>query len=321
MTHEPRYKQTPPQLHLRGSDISLYLHCTDHIPAPTQQTMSEISPHRLFQISEIIELILGHVPPVELLGSCRAVCRVWNEVVSTSWLLKYYSITGLHPTQRLSAISLLQLTPAARSILSLFWEKLYALVTIPGIKERRNEFLTELYRLYTSYKHPFQTIALFQPPPGHQGDLSYYNVVFTPPLRCGDRHEIGRAFEVLFAQDDEELLQNTYPLQNIAYTLCENAYYVENHDFLRKNPFYSSFYAHYGSTKYFIPRSVLFKVEVPQENGRSSQGGKPGIPETGFWGGSWSGWETARLKSRERYVSAEFSVEGSFSVATRQVGY
>ncbi|KAF3316949.1 hypothetical protein TWF173_000954 [Orbilia oligospora] len=274
---------------------------------------------RLFSIPEILELILRHVPPLELLGSCRAVCLAWNEVISTSWLLKYYSITGLYPQEQLSAISLLQLTPAARGILSLFWQKLHGLLAKAGRKDP--ELAGILYKLYTSFQHPLRTIVLFQPPPGQQQNLEFYKI--TPPaLRCYDRDAEGRrrlVFDSLFAQNNgyEDLKEGNYPLQNIAYTFCERAYHLEPQTSSRIS-YNGDFYNPYRDRTYSKPRSVRVKVHIPRITDEPVEDQSVISSDTQSRDMPWGRLIGEPLQPWERVVSVEFSREEPFTVSAQQ---
>ncbi|KAK6497225.1 hypothetical protein TWF506_004699 [Arthrobotrys conoides] len=279
---------------------------------------------QLFIIPEILELILQHVPPLELLGSCRAVNLTWNSVISTSWLLKYYSITGLNPQQRLSAISHLQLTPAARSILSLFWKKLHGLLieAEPGDPDLSGE----LYKLYTSFRHPLQKIVVFQPPPGHQQSLEFYKIIPRAPfvLQCHDRDEEGRrrlAFKRLFSQNNgyEEIQAGTYPLQNIAYALCEWTHYPGAQAFLRSSFHEDSYNAH-GERIYFRPISIKIKVQIPPTTNQSREHKSISsvMQSSDMRLGHILG---EQLPTCERVISIEFSRRGQFTVSAKQAEY
>ncbi|KAF3173533.1 hypothetical protein TWF788_008906 [Orbilia oligospora] len=277
----------------------------------------------LFSIPEIIEQVLQHVPPLELLGSCRAVCLVWNRVISTSWLLKYYSITGLYPQQQLSAISLLQLTPAARGILSLFWQKLHDLLAKAGRKDP--ELASILYKLYTSFQHPLRTIVLFQPPPGQQQNLESYKTTSPPALRCHDRDAEGRrrlVFESLFAQNNgyEDLEEGNYPLQNIVYTLCERAHHLEPQTFLRIS-YNGDFYTPYGDRTYFKPRSVRVKVHIPRVTNEPVEDQSVISSDIHSRDMRWGRLIGEPLQPWERVVSVEFSREEPFTVSAKQAEY
>ncbi|KAK6541574.1 hypothetical protein TWF694_007377 [Orbilia ellipsospora] len=73
---------------------------------------------------EIAELVLLEVPAVELLTTCRRVCRIWRDLIDTSSpKLRYYSLSGLdlHGQQNPDGQIL---TPLAIEVLSIFWKRL-----------------------------------------------------------------------------------------------------------------------------------------------------------------------------------------------------
>ncbi|KAF3170757.1 hypothetical protein TWF751_006585 [Orbilia oligospora] len=282
--------------------------------------MSASSCSHLFSIPEIIEQVFKHVPPLELLGSCCAVCLGWNRAISTSWLLKYYSITGLYPRQQLSAISPLQLTPAARSILSLFWQKLHGLLAKAGRKNP--ELASILYKLYTSFQHPLRTIVLFQPPPGQQQNLESYKITSPPALRCPDRDAEGcrrLVFESLFAQNNgyEDLKEGNYPLQNIVYTLCERAHHLEPETSSRIS-YSGDFYNPYGDRTYFKPRSVRVKIYIPRITDELVENQSVISSDTQSRDMRWGRLIGEPLQPWERVVSVELSREEPFTVSAQQ---
>ncbi|KAF3908725.1 hypothetical protein AA313_de0200534 [Arthrobotrys entomopaga] len=73
---------------------------------------------------EIAELVLLEIPAVELLTTCRLVCRTWRDLIDTSSpKLRYYSLSGLnlHGQQNPNGQIL---TPLAIEVLSIFWKRL-----------------------------------------------------------------------------------------------------------------------------------------------------------------------------------------------------
>ncbi|KAK6498370.1 hypothetical protein TWF481_010962 [Arthrobotrys musiformis] len=228
--------------------------------------MPDPSSSCLFSIPEILELVLQHVPPLDLLSSCRAVCRTWNDIISTSWTLKYYATTGLDSDQYLLGVPRPELTPAARDILSLFWRRLYTFLNT--VELGNPKFLPGLYKLYTSFEYPFQNIITVRPPQGRKRDFNFHKITFRRVLRSRDRDAEERrrsVFEKVFGQNGgyEELQAGTHPLRNIAYALCERAHHLEPERFLSLSH-HGDFYAFYGDPTYFKPTAVRFKIKHPR---------------------------------------------------------
>ncbi|KAK6506890.1 hypothetical protein TWF481_005348 [Arthrobotrys musiformis] len=97
----------------------------------------------IFLIPELAEKILLEVPALQVLTTCRAVCKTWRDLIDTSSPdLKYYSTSGLkrpstctsnivagpsRPRQRpppYLAPHPQLLTPIAVDVLTIFWKKL-----------------------------------------------------------------------------------------------------------------------------------------------------------------------------------------------------
>ncbi|EPS43110.1 hypothetical protein H072_2895 [Dactylellina haptotyla CBS 200.50] len=88
----------------------------------------------VFQIPELLELILLELPAVTVLTTCRRVSKTWKTFIETSTPLWYYSTTGWRFSQRQhtledkvsSRLPSQFTTPMAVEVLSTFWKKLAA---------------------------------------------------------------------------------------------------------------------------------------------------------------------------------------------------
>ncbi|EPS45540.1 hypothetical protein H072_464 [Dactylellina haptotyla CBS 200.50] len=92
---------------------------------PDSKTISSLAP-------EILELILLHIPAIELLTTCHAVCKKWKNIIETSEEVGFYATTGLRKselkiyprgTKNVDEIPRFA-TPMALEVLSRFWRKL-----------------------------------------------------------------------------------------------------------------------------------------------------------------------------------------------------
>ncbi|KAF3932936.1 hypothetical protein ABW20_dc0101395 [Dactylellina cionopaga] len=97
--------------------------------------------------AEILEQIILNVPAIEVLTTCRRVCKTWKILVETSSPLNFYSTTGLsysdkHRAER--ADSLPQVTPMAVAVLHKFWKKLALEGLEPNTKLPPPEWLTSV---------------------------------------------------------------------------------------------------------------------------------------------------------------------------------
>ncbi|KAK6525238.1 hypothetical protein TWF694_005384 [Orbilia ellipsospora] len=231
--------------------------------------MTDQPPLQVLQIPEILELIFHNLTPLDLLGSCRGVCRVWRDIIATSWLVRHYAVTGLHSDELLS--STIQLTPAATSILSSFWLKVGYLNCARGMHEpeNREEFVQKLYEIYASFQYPLKTVSLFKPRPTQPNNLDYYKTRVQERRTSPYYHGI-REFEKLFSEENELLLQDQYPNVHIARALCQMAMFFDFRGFAG----YPDQWDPLQVGDFVSPQRVCLDVEFPTVTGDKLGEGK-----------------------------------------------
>ncbi|KAF3909948.1 hypothetical protein ABW20_dc0104228 [Dactylellina cionopaga] len=144
-----------------------------HQPKPEHKSKPVAS--NAFFIPEILEQILYDVPWIELVTTCRAVCKVWREVLDTSPTLKRYKETGERsplstsktdePDDEIQGKNIIEmLTPAAILVILRFQRRLAYFCEIDGILNKSNLPCLGQVVLWQMFNSPtIKSIILFRP--------------------------------------------------------------------------------------------------------------------------------------------------------------
>ncbi|KAF3932979.1 hypothetical protein ABW20_dc0103693 [Dactylellina cionopaga] len=94
--------------------------------------------------AEILEQILLDLPAIELLTTCRQVCKTWKILIETSSPLRYYSTTGLRFCDR-HKVDPFHVSPMALEVLRQLWKK-FGLAFEPNTKPPSPRFISLLVK-------------------------------------------------------------------------------------------------------------------------------------------------------------------------------
>ncbi|EPS39546.1 hypothetical protein H072_6727 [Dactylellina haptotyla CBS 200.50] len=134
--------------------------------------------HQAILITEILELILLQVPFLEVITSCRAVCRSWGALIKTSPRLRHYTKTGhdLYFRAPYEITPRASFTPATISLIKLFWKRLtrYSLEELQERKNYRRILLNHMIELYQELNRTCGDAPLVLSPPNCEQTLTVH---------------------------------------------------------------------------------------------------------------------------------------------------
>ncbi|KAK6360957.1 hypothetical protein TWF730_007072 [Orbilia blumenaviensis] len=203
-------------------------------------------------ITEILEQILINVPLLDFSSSCKAVCKLWRELIHTSSLLQYYQATGIRglPVHQYSATFNPSehpiLTPAIGQFIKCFYDKLREIALWRESDGSLAAAIPKAKKLCLVFSHAFRDIELFMPPPPTHSGRVYIELSFESIPDISQYDVANDLSDVFIGPHFRKKYSN--PSVHLMFELSWCAFFKNNYSGSRGNPPKANYHVVYRRT-------------------------------------------------------------------------